>query len=47
VQVLIFRAGSAGGPKPRRAGFYLELGAGWVLVTLSQSERVRVDAAPE
>ena len=24
--VLTFRAGSAGGPKPGRAGFYLELG---------------------
>jgi len=26
VQVLTFRAGSAGGPKPGRAGFYLKLG---------------------
>jgi len=25
VQFLIFRAGSAGGPKPGRGGFYLEL----------------------
>jgi len=25
MQVSIFRAGSAGGPKPGRAGFYLEL----------------------
>jgi len=25
VQILTFRAGSAGGPKPGRAGFYLEL----------------------
>jgi len=25
---LTSRAGSAGGPKPGRAGFYLELGAG-------------------
>jgi len=25
MQVLTFRAGSAGGPKPGRAGFYLEL----------------------
>jgi len=25
---LTFRAGSAGGPKPGRAGFYLELGRG-------------------
>jgi len=27
VQILTFRAGSAGGPKPGRAGFYLELAA--------------------
>jgi len=26
MQILISRAGSAGGPKPGRAGFYLELG---------------------
>ena len=26
MQILTFRAGSAGGPKPGRAGFYLELG---------------------
>ena len=26
MQVLIFRGGSAAGPKPGRAGFYLELG---------------------
>ena len=26
MQVLTSRAGSAGGPKPGRAGFYLELG---------------------
>ncbi len=26
MQVLISRAGSAGGPEPGRAGFYLELG---------------------
>jgi len=32
VQFLIFRAGSAGGPKPGRAGFYLELGGGVVKV---------------
>ena len=29
VQFLILRAGSAGGPKPGRAGFYLELGRRW------------------
>ena len=32
MQILTSRAGSAGGPKPGRAGFYLELGGclGWV-----------------
>jgi len=34
---LIFRAGSAGGPKPGRAGFYLELGCVWIKLNGSDS----------
>jgi len=37
VQVLTFRAGSAGGPKPGRAGFYLELGRRWIILHIPET----------
>jgi len=46
--VLTSRAGSAGGPKPGRAGFYLELGRADIQHQYRANllQRVRMKAAP-